>query len=73
VRGRAPISLFRDNTAAFIRDLDPEALGNANSDSNYVRVQVLTPIGAISLGETVQKTRARRNTTLHSELSRRCT
>ena len=57
--GRAPISLFRDNTAAFIHYLDSEALGNANSDSNYVRVQVLTPIGAISLGETVHKTRAR--------------
>jgi phenylpyruvate tautomerase PptA (4-oxalocrotonate tautomerase family) len=42
------ISLFKDNTAAFIHELEPDALGNANADSNYVRVQVLTPVGVLS-------------------------
>jgi phenylpyruvate tautomerase PptA (4-oxalocrotonate tautomerase family) len=42
-----PLALFRDNTAAFIHDLDGEAISNVNGDSNYVRVQVLTPIGVL--------------------------
>lgn len=42
------ISLFLDNTAAFIHDMEPAALGNANGDSNYVRVQILTPIGVLN-------------------------
>src|ERR1700704_5534775 len=46
--GVPPISLFKDNTAAFIHDLEPDALGNANGDSNYVRVQILTPIGVLN-------------------------
>jgi phenylpyruvate tautomerase PptA (4-oxalocrotonate tautomerase family) len=41
------ISLFRNNTAAFIHDLPAEALSNVAGDSNYVRVQVLTPIGVL--------------------------
>jgi phenylpyruvate tautomerase PptA (4-oxalocrotonate tautomerase family) len=41
------ISLFLDNTAAFIHDLEPEALANAHGDSTYVRVQILTPIGVL--------------------------
>jgi len=46
--GVPPISLFKDNTAAFIHELPPDALGNANGDSNYVRVQILTPIGVLN-------------------------
>jgi phenylpyruvate tautomerase PptA (4-oxalocrotonate tautomerase family) len=46
--GVPPISLFKDNTAAFIHDLEPDALGNANGDSNYVRVQILTPVGVLT-------------------------
>ena len=42
-----PISLFKDNTAAFIHDLAPDALSNVTGDSNYVRVQILTPIGVL--------------------------
>jgi phenylpyruvate tautomerase PptA (4-oxalocrotonate tautomerase family) len=38
------IPLFFDNTAAFVHDLPAEALSNAAGDSNYVRVQVLTPV-----------------------------
>ena len=45
--GVPPISLFKDNTAAFIHELEPDALGNANGDSNYARVQILTPIGVL--------------------------
>jgi phenylpyruvate tautomerase PptA (4-oxalocrotonate tautomerase family) len=41
------ISLFLDNTAAFIHDLEPDALANARGDNNYVRVQVLTPVGVL--------------------------
>jgi phenylpyruvate tautomerase PptA (4-oxalocrotonate tautomerase family) len=41
------ISLFLDNTAAFIHDLEPDSLANAQGDSNYVRVQVLTPVGVL--------------------------
>jgi phenylpyruvate tautomerase PptA (4-oxalocrotonate tautomerase family) len=41
------LSLFRDNTAAFIHDLPTDAIANVNGDSNYVRVQVLTPVGVL--------------------------
>jgi phenylpyruvate tautomerase PptA (4-oxalocrotonate tautomerase family) len=41
------ISLFRNNTAAFIHELPADSLSNAAGDSNYVRVQVLTPIGVL--------------------------
>jgi phenylpyruvate tautomerase PptA (4-oxalocrotonate tautomerase family) len=41
------IPLFLDNTAAFIHDLPVGAISNAAGDSNYVRVQVLTPINVL--------------------------
>jgi phenylpyruvate tautomerase PptA (4-oxalocrotonate tautomerase family) len=41
------LSLFRKNTAAFVHDLPADALANVDGDSNYVRVQVLTPIGVL--------------------------
>ncbi|TMD88059.1 MAG: hypothetical protein E6I78_01725 [Chloroflexi bacterium] len=41
------ISLFSTNTAAFIHDLPAGALSNVAGDSNYVRVQVLTPVGVL--------------------------
>jgi phenylpyruvate tautomerase PptA (4-oxalocrotonate tautomerase family) len=41
------IALFRDNTAAFIHDIPGDAIANAAGASNYVRVQVLTPIGVL--------------------------
>ena len=41
------ISLFRNNTAAFIHDLPADAISNAAGDSNYVRVQVLTPVNVL--------------------------
>src|SRR5438552_12269641 len=42
------IPLFADNTAAFIHDLPAEAIANAAGASNYVRVQVLTPVNVLN-------------------------
>src|SRR5271169_4398346 len=42
-----PISLFQKNTAAFIHELPSDSISNAAGDSNYVRVQVLTPVGVL--------------------------
>jgi phenylpyruvate tautomerase PptA (4-oxalocrotonate tautomerase family) len=41
------IGLFLNNTAAFVHDLPADSLSNAAGDSNYVRVQVLTPVGVL--------------------------
>jgi phenylpyruvate tautomerase PptA (4-oxalocrotonate tautomerase family) len=42
-----PIPLFAENTAAFIHDLPADAISTASGASNYVRVQVLTPLGVL--------------------------
>src|SRR5438874_11669703 len=39
--------LFSDNTAAFIHDLPTKAIANAAGASNYIRVQVLTPVNVL--------------------------
>jgi phenylpyruvate tautomerase PptA (4-oxalocrotonate tautomerase family) len=41
------LPLFSNNTAAFVHDLDVAATSNVAGDSNYVRVQVLTPVGVL--------------------------
>jgi phenylpyruvate tautomerase PptA (4-oxalocrotonate tautomerase family) len=41
------LSLFKKNTAGFVHDLPADSLSNVDGDSNYVRVQVLTPIGVL--------------------------
>lgn len=41
------LGLFRNNTAAFIHELPASAIANVNGESNYVRVQVLTPAGVL--------------------------
>ena len=41
------ISLFVNNTAAFIHDLPADSLSNVAGDGTYVRVQVLTPVGTL--------------------------
>jgi phenylpyruvate tautomerase PptA (4-oxalocrotonate tautomerase family) len=38
------IALFKENTAAFVHEV---TVANANGDSNYVRVQVITNAGAL--------------------------
>jgi phenylpyruvate tautomerase PptA (4-oxalocrotonate tautomerase family) len=42
-----PISLFKNNTAAFVHDLPADAIANAAGANDYVRVQVLTPINVL--------------------------
>src|SRR5215469_10975850 len=46
--GVPPIPLFLDNTPAFVHDLPADAISNAAGASNYVRVQVLTPVNVLS-------------------------
>ena len=41
------LPLFASNTAAFIHDMDAAAISNVAGDGNYVRVQVLTPVGVL--------------------------
>jgi phenylpyruvate tautomerase PptA (4-oxalocrotonate tautomerase family) len=41
------IPMFRQNTAAFVHDLDADSLANVDGDNAYVRVQVLTNFGAL--------------------------
>ena len=41
------LALFRNNTAAFIHELPADAFSNVAGDSDYVRVQVLTPVGVL--------------------------
>src|SRR5260370_183626 len=40
-------ALFRNTTAAFIHELPADSLSNVVGDGNYVRVQVLTPVGVL--------------------------
>ena len=40
--------LFKKNTAAFVHELPSEAISNAADDTNYVRVQVLTPVNVLN-------------------------
>ena len=46
--GVPEIPLFADNTTAFIHDLPADAISTASGKSDYVRVQVLTPIGVLN-------------------------
>jgi phenylpyruvate tautomerase PptA (4-oxalocrotonate tautomerase family) len=41
------LALFRTNTAAFIHELPAGSVSNVDGDTNYVRVQVLTPAGVL--------------------------
>ena len=41
------LPLFTQNTASFIHDMDADAISNVAGESNYVRVQVLTPAGVL--------------------------
>jgi phenylpyruvate tautomerase PptA (4-oxalocrotonate tautomerase family) len=41
------LPLFANNTAAFIHEMDAAAISNVAGESNYVRVQVLTPVGVL--------------------------
>jgi len=41
------LPLFTENTAAFIHDMGAAAISNVAGETNYVRVQVLTPVGVL--------------------------
>jgi hypothetical protein len=41
------LALFKKNTATFVHDLPADLLSNVDGDSNYVRVQILTPVGVL--------------------------
>lgn len=41
------IPMFRQNTAAFVHDLDAASFANVDGENSYVRVQVLTNLGAL--------------------------
>ena len=41
------LPLFANNTAAFVHDMDAAAISNVAGESNYVRVQMLTPAGVL--------------------------
>jgi phenylpyruvate tautomerase PptA (4-oxalocrotonate tautomerase family) len=41
------LPLFANNTAAFIHEMDAAAISNVAGESNYARVQVLTPVGVL--------------------------
>jgi hypothetical protein len=45
------LALFRDDTAAFVHDLAADSIANVAGESNYVRVQVLTPAGVLDRGK----------------------
>ena len=47
VEGVPDISMFRQNTAAFVHELAADSLSNVDGDNTYVRVQVLTNAGAL--------------------------
>jgi phenylpyruvate tautomerase PptA (4-oxalocrotonate tautomerase family) len=42
-----PLALFKNNTAAFVHELPADSISNAAGEGNYVRVQVLTPVGVL--------------------------
>ena len=42
------IPMFRENTAAFVRELLASAISDVNGESRHVRIQVLTNAGALN-------------------------
>jgi phenylpyruvate tautomerase PptA (4-oxalocrotonate tautomerase family) len=50
IEGVPAIPMFRNNTAAFVHT-PPVAMSNVAGESNYVRVQVLTNLGALDRGK----------------------
>ena len=41
------IPMFRENTAAFVRELPADAISDVAGESGHIRVQVLTNAGAL--------------------------
>jgi len=51
------IDMFTDNTAAFIHELPADVFGDANGNSDHVRVDVLTPAGILDRDKKLGVTR----------------
>jgi phenylpyruvate tautomerase PptA (4-oxalocrotonate tautomerase family) len=51
--GVPAIPLFADNTAAFVHEMPATALSNVAGANNFVRVQVLTPVGVLDRGKQI--------------------
>jgi len=47
IEGVPDLPMFRKNTAAFVHALPAGAIANVEGESDYVRVQVLTNLGAL--------------------------
>jgi phenylpyruvate tautomerase PptA (4-oxalocrotonate tautomerase family) len=47
IEGVPDIPMFRQNTAGFVHELPKGDLSNVDGEFNYVRVQVLTNVGAL--------------------------
>jgi phenylpyruvate tautomerase PptA (4-oxalocrotonate tautomerase family) len=47
IEGVPDIPMFRQNTAGFVHALPEDAISNVDGESTYVRVQVLTNLGAL--------------------------
>jgi phenylpyruvate tautomerase PptA (4-oxalocrotonate tautomerase family) len=54
VEGVPDIPMFRNNTAAFVHEMNGESLANVDGDNNYVRVQVLTNAGALTRDKQIE-------------------
>jgi hypothetical protein len=55
------LPLFTNNTAAFIHDMDPGSISNVAGDSNYVRVEVLTPACWTAISNSASSRSSRRS------------
>lgn len=53
VEGVPDISMFRDNTAAFVHELPSGSFSDVNANAHHVRVQVLTNAGALTREQQV--------------------
>ena len=47
------LPLFQKNTAAFVHDLPADSISNVDGENNYVRVQVLTPVGVLDRAKQI--------------------
>jgi len=47
------IPMFKKNTAAFVHEMPKGSLANADGDTDYVRVQVLTNAGALDRAKQI--------------------
>ena len=54
IEGVPDIAMFRDNTASFSHEMPTDAIANANGNSNYVRVQVLTNAGGLNRDKQIE-------------------